>query len=587
MTRCKVRACAALGAALLIAAWPAAAAADAAPRCRSDRASYAAGARAVFACDASPVPGETLRLRTLSRRQHDYVLPLPASGKIVWRVPADAQSAAYAVHRISADGQARYEGFFRVLAPGQLDLFRIDHQRYRGLDVLRLDGGMSAEYAVEKAAENLLAGVSHSWQVSAPGSGPRPVFATPDFLDRALRQTVEIYDKLLGAERPFDNVVIATGVPSAPYLARALDAPILPVQFLVSADSVQEIASVLDTAAGSGHAAYSTLSHDPSVENAVAWIKLRDLPAPYRDFLRRHRVKNLYLLGSTNTDGGETRARRVLGRGEPAAYDAGSIYVMYPGTSPDDQRTLEHKLADLSQFPLATTVEEIADWESGIAGVQASALSTSACAQSDLASVVSLSSANLMDLYDLASFAGAAFLARNPPRPARDGVFNGLRMNPYLIGHPSIEAWNGEVPVVFWQGNPPDAMIARAQRLADTVAAAYFPDVVRKDLGLAINVTRNFGGVDVGRNLAAAAAQGWRHGEVVVGDASVDEVWNPADGMHAPGERLAAQLIAAKNVGEFQTWSRRAKPLAEADFVAMRRHLPGLQVQTRRCADAR
>ena len=58
-----------------------------------------------------------------------------------------------------------YSSYFRVVTPGMLTTYQIAKEEYKGLNVFMLDGGMSAEYAVQKSLANLTAGVSHTWRI--------------------------------------------------------------------------------------------------------------------------------------------------------------------------------------------------------------------------------------------------------------------------------------------------------------------------------------------------------------------------------------------------------------------------------------
>src|SRR5690348_2579049 len=94
----------------------------------------------------------------------------------IWIVPVNATADPYGIfiEYTLADGteSTTYQTFFRIVKAGTLTTFDIQHYNYHGLTVFGLDGGMSAEYAVEKAGESLAAGISHSWKVNGRGSGP-------------------------------------------------------------------------------------------------------------------------------------------------------------------------------------------------------------------------------------------------------------------------------------------------------------------------------------------------------------------------------------------------------------------------------
>ena len=105
-----------------------------------------------------------------------------------------------------------------------LTTYQIAKEEYKGLNVFMLDGGMSAEYAVQKSLANLTAGVSHTWRIG-PGGGPKPVWGTPDFLQQSVQHTVDLYNEYLGKSKKLKTVIIATGVPAVPYLSADMMLP--------------------------------------------------------------------------------------------------------------------------------------------------------------------------------------------------------------------------------------------------------------------------------------------------------------------------------------------------------------------------
>lgn len=547
-----------------------------APVCRADRDVYVAGARIEVSCAAQRyqrgellAPGKDEAAATIARN---------APTRFASTLPRTLRRGAYLLRMIADNGTPISAGFVRIAAPGELTVFNVKRETWRGLPILRVDGGMSAEYAVAKAAAHLASGIAASWEVSAPGSGPRPVFSTPDFLSRSLKAGVDLYDSMLGPNAAIDNVILATGVPSAPYVARALDAPILPAHFLIDVASVAEVEDVLDRAAQQGLSAYATVSHDPSVEGAVAWIKLSRLPPIYRDFLARHHVKRVYIFGSSNTTGGETAARRVL-RGEGVAYAPGSVYVMYPGSAPDEQRLLRERLADLEHTSLGE-IEHVVDWESGIAPSVASAFAADSC-RIPVASAVSMSSNDLLDLYDLATWASAAYTARNRALYPKAAV-HGIAMNPYLTAQPDVEARKGFLPVVFWQGNPPERNAERAERLVRAAASVYLPDASPDRFEVQLNYSHNFG-YDKQDALAQAFV---RRGYTAVNksDIGVDDVWNLRDGINSLSERAASDLLGDFSASEYAHWIREHVSLSVEDFRRIALSLPGLTVREQSCS---
>ena len=111
-----------------------------------------------------------------------------------------------------------------------LTTYQIAKEEYKGLNVFMLDGGMSAEYAVQKSLANLTAGVSHTWQIGRE-EVPNRYGGTPDFLQQSVQHTVDLYNEYLGKSKKLKTVIIATGVPAVPYLSAAMEAPRIAITF--------------------------------------------------------------------------------------------------------------------------------------------------------------------------------------------------------------------------------------------------------------------------------------------------------------------------------------------------------------------
>ena len=494
------------------------------------------------------------------------------AARLQWTVPAQAVGKAYEVSSSIEAAVWQSQTFFRVGAAEALTTFAIARAEHRDHPVFLLRGGLSAEYALEKALANLAGGTAHSWQPGAPGSGPEPVLATPGFLQKSLAATVAAYDRYLGAEAQFETVIISTGFPSIPYFSHALGAPVLPIHFLVSVDSVKEIELILDRARDQGLPAYSTLGHDTSLPLAVAWIKLLDLPRIYADFINRRGAKNVVILGSTGTIGGETKARMVLnGSSEP--YRPQSIYILYPGTSPDDEATLNREIADLAATPLGE-FEYISDWESGITRIQMDHFRRSIERQT-AAGLTVVSAENLIKLYNLGTYATLALMHKNAGLPgARTPT--GIALNPYLIGYPAYEHWQGYVPYLYWQGNPPASIADRALETTTLGMQRTFPGVDVSGLEVWVNSTRNFGGYFAPSIAQALSDRGVA--SIRENDYSLDENWDLGDGVNAPSEVAVRQIVTAKPAARFEAWRRSLVLLEFDEFLDVARWDPDVDV---------
>lgn len=444
-----------------------------------------------------------------------------------------------------------------------LKLYDIDASSHEGVPLYLLDGGMSAEYGVAQALANLAGGVAHTWRVQAPGMGPNPVFGGPDFLAESLQRTVAYYDDLLGRDAKVDTVVLGTGVSSASYVCHALGAPFLPAHFLLSTHSISATQVVLDAAAAADLPAYATLGYDESMPGvAVAWIKLLDLPPQYKDFLVRHGVRDVVLLGQTGASGQFGRRR-----GEPrAGIAAGDTFVTWPdcGSSLDDD-WLRRSIADLDEQPLEEPALPIADWESGLADEALSGI-VAGLAGIDVAAYL-LTGPDYLAMYDIASAVQAAFLAKN-------GIpVTGIAANPYLLTHPVAETRAGALPFVYWQLADSAGIVARLHRTIGRCLAAT-EDEVRK-LPVALSVTRNVGGPQHEASLLdALRADGFA--TVTAADSTVDEVYG--DSPTAPCHRAAQYLRDSGTPDELAAWNRALLRLTAAEMRAALAVIPGIRL---------
>ena len=470
-----------------------------------------------------------------------------------------------------------YQGFFRVIHDNEITVFNIEIEHNENVPIFKLDGGMSAEYSIEKSAENLTSGISHSWKVNAPGSGPNHVLGTPDFLQNSVSKTVNFYNEVLGEDSTIETLLISSGFPSIPYIANTLNAPVLPLHFLVSVNTVKEIQTILKTANDKGIASYATLSHDPSVPYAVSWIKLLELPQAYKDFIKKHHVKNVVILGATGTSTGETKAKKLLYDSiSMDGYANKSIYIMYPGTSPDDVKTLNEKIIDLKDFKQQDDFIRIADWESGINQKQIINFSNDTKSIDQSIAVTTITAEDLGRLYALGGYASLAYMHKNEKK--FDGV-KGIIFNPYLIAHPNIELKKGFVPLLYWQLVGAQYTVYNMENDLLKVINYYYPDTDSKKLMLWLNSTRNFGAKWSADNLRKELTKkGYTN--FIENNYEVDEVWDVLDGEDAPSELLYNDVKNTYGFKKLREWKSSLTPLTIEDIGNLSEIFGGFIVTT-------
>lgn len=497
-------------------------------------------------------------------------------------IPLNFTKGAYGVYiDLKKEGynkEETYQTFFRILDEGELTVFDIETEKIDDVPIFKLDGGMSAEYIVEKSAENLTSGVSHSWKVNAPGSGPNHVLATPNYLEKSVNKTVDFYNETFGDNSEIETVLVTTGFPSIPYISNALKAPVLPMHYLVSVNTVKEIQTILDTANDKGIASYATLSHDPSVPYAVSWVKLLELPKAYKNFIKQHKVKNVIVLGATGTSEGETKAKQLLYddtiNGE---YANRSIYIMYPGTSPDDVKTLNDKIVDLKDFKQQDDFIRIADWESGINQKQLANFTTNTKGINQSITVTTITAQDLGRLYALGGYSSLALMHKNKAK--FDGV-KGVIFNPYLIAHPTIELKKGFVPLLYWQLVGANYTVYNFENDLCKAIKHFYPKTNIKTLKLWLNSTRNFGAKWSANNLKKELTKK-RYTNFIENDYEVDEVWDLSDDFDSPSELLYKEVKNSYGFENLKQWNDSLIALTVKDIETLSNIFGGFQVETK------
>jgi hypothetical protein len=575
--------------------------------CVTEKGSYFAGDKVNISFTLSNSSSSSIRIKTLTVKIQNLNHPAGFINEIalednlviagenkyqvdnsqIWTIPDNAARDPFGVYiyYILSDGRKKtaYQTFFHVVDKNMITTFQIQRLSYKGLSVFSLDGGMSAEYAVEKSLANLASGISDSWKVNAHASGPNHVYATPQFLENSVKQTVNLYNNILGSSTPVKSVIISTGIPSVPYLSSAMKAPILPLHFLVSANTLKEIQSVLDYSNEKGYSSYATLGYDASVPYAVAWVKLLDIPKEYMDFLIRHKVKNVILLGATAATGGEATARKVISTeaGNRGKYSKGSLFILYPqGGVPADMAALKDKVKDIGDVPLEANFTRVADWESGIIQEQVKNFSKSIKRNTFVKDIRFITSKDDGQLYNLATYLSLAFIYKNKKAFTANGSspINGVALNPYLLSDPLYENRFKYIPLVYWQGNPLQSVIEKLEGILKAAISSYFPAIKYTELNFWINSSINFGGSEKAKAMKnALLLKGLKN--IKENDYSFDEVWDPKDGMKAPCEVRAYKLVEFSSPGAIKNWNTNLIPLLPDDLVDLSRRFPEILIK--------
>lgn len=447
---------------------------------------------------------------------------------------------------VMADGGTKNIGssFFRIVNNSSLINYEVNQSNYNNLAVFTLTGGMSAEFGVQSSLASLKGGISHSWYEAPNTGGPFPVLSTPDFLQRSINKTIDLYEGVLGASTKVKTVIIGTGIPTTPYLSMAMSAVYLPLHFLVSSNTVAEIESILDHSQQAGYEAYATYGYDGSMPNVgVAWIKLLDLPEEYRTFIENHDVEEVVLMGVGEHAYGETYARKVIKENQTnALYEAGAVYILYTNSgTEEDIAALNSRIYDLSAYDLYEGAN-IADWESGITDSQIANFSNT-INNHTLAKSYSITSHDLIYLYNLSSWFSLKSIQKNESQLNAPYV-KGVIFNEYLVSHPQYEVFWGYIPLAYWQFVPATSTVDRSFGYLRNALASYYPDIATNFTNQKFYLNSNYGREYIASSLIA---KGVNSTNITIRNQADGDRWNPQNGMYSPCEVFANQIV--NNVG--------------------------------------
>ena len=531
----------------------------------TDKFVYSQGENVVFSFDGKS-ENKTIILKYLSKEGEPVIAEI--SGEpFVWKVPSEFTPAAVGVYQKEA-GQLIYSSYFRVVTPGMLTTYQITKEEYKGMNVFMLDGGMSAEYAVQKSLANLTAGVSHTWFIG-PGGGPEPVWGTPDFLQRSVRHTVHLYNEHLGKSKKLKTVIISTGVPTVPYLSAAMEAPVLPLHFLVSVNSTKEVSSILEYSSQAGVPCYATLGYDASMNDVgVAWIKLLALPDEYRKFIIEHEVENVIIAGIGENVKSESYCRKISKTGvDGQEYANGSLYILYTQSgSEHDLRTISRNIVDYNILSLDEG-KDLADWESGVVNRQFDNISKGIREHTPARVYSLIATHDMMDMYNLGANIAMYFMYKN--REQKNISVQGIYLNEYLISQPLYELTQGYIPLLFWQFVPPVSTIERIKRDIQKVVDTYEKGVLLENG--TVHVNARVGKEELVQELKK---RGFRF--VAKRKDNVEELWDLSDGINSPCEEVAKNIVKKIGVKKYQTQCKNSRYMDLDDLKQVIGNIPGL-----------
>ena len=457
---------------------------------------------------------------------------------------------------------------FRAVNEQSLLTYDIQKLDYQGLPVYRQIGDMSAGFGVLKTMVAFDQGMAATME-EAPQGGTYPVAPTPEFLQRSVRKTVELYNSEIGAATKIKRVVVGTGIASVSYFATMMGAAYLPIHYLVSANSASEVQAILDYSNQNGYASYATLGYDGSMPGVgVAWIKLLALPDEYRKFIIEHEVENVIIAGIGEDVKSESYCRKLNKTGvDGQEYAGGSLYILYTQSgSEHDIKTISRNVVDYDTLSLEKG-KDLADWESGVVNRQIDNISKGICEHTPAQVYSLIATHDMMDMYNLGANMGMYFMYKN--REQTKVSVQGTYLNEYLISQPLYELTQGYIPLLFWQFVPPVSTIDRIKRDIQKVVDVYEKGILLENKTVHVNAR-----IGKGELVQELKKRGFRF--VTKRKDNVEELWNLSDGINSPCEEVVQNIVEQIGVKQYQTQCKNALYLNMGDLKLVTNNIPGL-----------
>ena len=462
-------------------------------------------------------------------------------------------------------------GNFRILSDNSLVTYKIEKNNYEGLPVYVQTGDMSAGFSVCRSLMGLTNGMGGTY-LFTNGGGPHPVYATPDFLQKSIKYTLDLYNNEVGPNTKIPTVVLGTGTTPVNYLIQSTQAAFLPIHFLVSCNSTKEIRDILSYSSQEGIPAFSTLGYDGSMPGVgVAWIKMLSLPDEYIKFIKDHQVENVIIFGMDEDVVAETHARKVIRYPSESdtGYEDGTLYILYTNYgSVDDIAAIKNRILDYDELQLGKD-HNICDWESGIIQEQIDNMAKSIKENSTSKVYLMNSPSDInLSMYNLASALHLMWMVKNNIHPV------GFILNEYLTCYPEYELAKGWVPLIYWQFNSPSSTVERLNFLNNSISKLFptIPDSYGDKLGyLNSNYNKD-------QLYSEMLKLGFRSNNLKIRQTS--DHWNPNDDNYgvqkinmSAVEEFSYDIVKNIGLGTYRNKQDSYLPLGVTDLVKVKEHM--------------
>ncbi len=123
------------------------------------------------------------------------------------------------------------------------------------------------------------------------------------------------------------------------------------------------------------------------------------------------------------------------------------------------------------------------------------------------------------------------------------------------------------MPVLFFQGESPLTIVeGRILNIAQSALNSYFPgEVTIRNLPVDVLTSRNFGGF--ANTGIASKLDEFQFTTYTLGDATIDEIWNPSDGANAWNEKAVQYLASTKTHAQWTEWNAALTALDLTDLA--------------------
>ena len=231
-------------------------------------------------------------------------------------------------------------------------------------EYLEVHGGLSSEIIFGKTIANKRNVIYRGWLNKSPAGNPNFVSDSIDYVVNELKKVMNMKSKY---------AITGPGLDCVSYMCDLMDCVYLPTQFMVEVHNIDGLKLMLENADKSGIKCYASIMNSEIYQsNAVAYIKLMEIPKVYIDYLDSVNINRIICIGLYNRVGDcdKCKVRQYTDSDEPMqSLKPTNIYVYYPhennGGRQIDDRYYSSKIENINMSNMKDTASYMCDWEYG------------------------------------------------------------------------------------------------------------------------------------------------------------------------------------------------------------------------------